>query len=115
MLTWQGGRALNKMVRNFRCDFKEAPCDDPRCKLGHCAPEHEINLEYKRAGPISSHKTPHATADQRALIAAAKKFAKEILRAKRIKPTPQLIAKVMELPKVLAEAQRRVDWAKNPK
>jgi hypothetical protein len=81
--------------------------------VGHCAPEHEINLEYKPSRLISPHKTPHDSADQRALNAAAKKFAKEILRAKRIKPTTELVAKVMELPGVLAEAQRRVDWARN--
>jgi hypothetical protein len=43
----------------------------------------------------------------------AKQFAREILRAKKIKITPERVAKIITLPGVLAEAQRRVDWLKN--
>lgn len=95
---------------NFYCEFKDAPCDDGRCKKGHCVTESEIELRYATATRSSK---PLVAELEPEIIVAAKNFAKDVLRAKRIKPTKELIAKLIKMPEFLTVARRRVEDMKS--
>jgi hypothetical protein len=82
------------MARGFRCEFRNGFCDDPRCKLGHCVPEAEINAQYNsRDFPPDPSLEPELTRE-------AKAIAKSILKDQGIKPTQEIIEKVIAMPRV---------------
>lgn len=90
--------------RNFDCAFEATPCTDPRCKAGQCVREREQRAEQERlAGTIR-------VAESIELREHARKFAAEILRARKIRPTDEKIEALAEHPKVLDEARRRIEW-----
>jgi hypothetical protein len=82
------------MARSFRCEFKNAPCDDPRCKIGHCAPEAEINAQYNRGQFV-----PDPSAEPE-LTREAKVIARSILKDQGIKPTAEIVERVIAMPRV---------------
>jgi hypothetical protein len=96
-------------TRNFQCHYNGGACDDPNCTVGYCAQQHEDRV---RAGFAKPTATP-AGQLQRERDEIAEKFAREILKARRQKATPQLIAKLIKTPEVIAEAQRRLDWMRS--
>ena len=101
------------MSRNFRCEFTDNLCDDPRCKVGYCVPARETRLEVTRVN-MGRHEYAPAR-DQRALAKAARQVARDFLRAKHRKPTEDPIARMLGLPAVLAEAQRRLEFLSDSK
>jgi hypothetical protein len=83
------------MARSFRCEFRNALCDDPRCKIGHCIPEAELNARFNRDFSPESSQTMEPE-----LAREAKVIAKSILKEHRIKPTREIIEKVIAMPGV---------------
>jgi hypothetical protein len=83
------------MARSFRCEFTEALCDDPLCKLGHCVPEAELNARFNRDFSPESSQTMEPE-----LARESKVIAKSILKEHGIKPTSEIIEKVIAMPGV---------------
>lgn len=93
--------------RNFRCEFKGGYCDDPRCTADRCVPLEEDRLDMQhreliRAAPEILEIREHA-----------RKFAMEVLKHKRMRVTEEKLQKLMENPRILAEAKRRVQWLRS--
>ena len=83
------------MARGFHCEFRNASCDDPRCKIGHCVPEAELNARFNRDFPPESSQTMEPD-----LAREAKVIAKSILKENGIKPTKEIIEKVIAMPRI---------------
>jgi hypothetical protein len=95
------------MARGFRCEFLDEFCDDPRCKIGHCVPEAEFNAPFKeRKTAMLPQDRPHLKASE--VTKEAKIVAKMILKERRIRPTKEMVAKVIALPRIRELAEQRV-------
>jgi len=97
---------MRTIVRNFICDVTGRACEDGRCKVGYCSLEGEIGSLQQS----SSEKLVHVRKPQRPLIKEAVRYAKEILKRRQLRPTKARLEKLIEHPKVLSEAQRRLDF-----
>jgi hypothetical protein len=92
------------MERSFRCEFRNAFCDDPRCKIGHCFPEAELNAQFNnRDAPPESYLTM-----EQEVRREARAIAKSILKEKGIKPTKEIITKLIAMPQIRELAHKQV-------
>jgi hypothetical protein len=99
---------MNQTARNFYCSFKDTLCDDARCKAGACIPEREVEFELRR---VTNSRAAAYVVTTPAVLRAAKEFSKEVLKARGIKPTKEVLDRLAKHPTILTEAQRRVEWA----
>jgi hypothetical protein len=92
------------MARNFRCEFRNEFCDDPRCKKGYCVPEAELNAQFNNQdAPPASYLTT-----EQEVRREARAIAKSILKEKGIKPTKEIIAKLIAMPQIRELAHKQV-------
>jgi hypothetical protein len=96
-----------KIARNFTCDFTGLACEDPHCRIGFCILEKGIITARTRPDPV---KDARVRKSQRPLIVEATRFAKEILKGKKLQPTKARLEMLIKRPSVLAEAQRRLEF-----
>jgi hypothetical protein len=97
---------MRTIVRNFICDVTGRACEDGRCKIGYCSLEGEIGSSERSP----SEKLMRVRKSQRPLIKEAVRYAKEILKRRQLRPTKVRLEKLIQHPKVLSEAQRRLDY-----
>lgn len=80
------GLAMSKTLRNFKCPWTNEPCDDPRCKRGHCAQEQAASAERQEL----------VEAEREEYKWYIKSYATELLRKKGIKkPTYTQLETIM--------------------
>jgi hypothetical protein len=97
---------MRTIVRNFICDVTERACEDGRCKVGCCSLEGEIGSSER----LPPEKLVRVRKSERPLIKEALRYAKEILKRRQLRSTKARLEKLIQNPKVLSEAQRRLDF-----
>jgi hypothetical protein len=89
-------------IREIPCPETGGYCSDPGCSVKHCRIKTERTL-------IDIANDREASIDRQVEINEAKKeIALEVLKLKKIAPTETLIRELIDIPKVIDEAERRV-------
>lgn len=84
------------------CEFNGGLCDDPRCSKTHCAGKERETREVERLA------AERQSVEVQLLSEHAERTVRDWLQARRIKITPQRIAKLIGQPRVQEEARRRL-------
>jgi hypothetical protein len=101
------GLVVAKAIRNFHCDFHDAPCEDSRCKRGTCVPEKEGEEAFRQHLP-----SPAAAPEDREWSRAFKKERRAVIRLvcrlNKVKYSAALGKKYLNDHRVVTEAIRRM-------